>query len=317
MNHLREKRATREAYGDALLELGAKYPNVVVLDADLAKSTTSIKFANAYPERFIECGIAEQNMMDIAAGISTCGKVCYTGSFAIFATGRAFEQVRNTIAYSNLNVKLCPTHAGISVGADGSSHQSVEDIAVMRAVPNMKVVVPADYFEAREAVKAAYHIEGPIFIRLGREPAPIIFDVNYRFRFGEILKLRKGSDVTIFAIGIMVNEALEAAEKLGEKGISVEVINVPTIKPLDAEGILESVEKTKAVVTAEEHTIIGGLGSAIAELLAETTPTPIARVGIRDEFGQSGSAAELLKHYGLTSQDIVEAVGRVLSRKWV
>ncbi len=297
-------KATREGYGDALLELGEKYENIVVLDADLAKSTYSIKFAQRYPERFIECGIAEQNMMDLAAGIATCGKICYTGSFVIFACQRALEQVRNTICYSNLNVKLCPTHAGISVGEDGASHQTVEDIAIMRAIPNMKVIVPADYYQAREAIKESAEIEGPVFIRLGRPAVPFIYGDNYRFQFGKIEKLREGSDVSIFSTGIMVKKSLEASFILEKEGIEAEVINVHTIKPLDEEGILESVAKTKRVVTAEEHSIIGGLGGAISELLSEKFPCKVKRVGIEDKFGCSGSANELLIHYGLTPEKI-------------
>ncbi|MDI6892210.1 MAG: transketolase family protein [Actinomycetota bacterium] len=309
-----EKKATRQAYGEALLELGERYPNVVVLDADLAKSTTSIKFAKAFPERFVECGVAEQSMMGTAAGLATAGKICYTGSFAIFATQRALEMVRNVIAYSNLNVKFCPTHAGITVGADGSSHQTVEDIALMRAIPNMRVVVPADYFEAKAAIKAVAEIEGPVFIRLGRLPVPLIFDEHYEFKLGRAVKLKEGKDVTIFAIGLMVGESLEAATTLAEEGIETEVIDVSTLKPLDTEVILGSAAKTHAVVTAEEHSIIGGLGSAIAECLSENLPTPMRRVGIKDRFGLSGAPEELLKHYGLTSEDIVREAKDLLQR---
>jgi transketolase len=248
--------------------------------------------------------VAEQNMMGTAAGLATCGKICYTGSFAVFATGRAFEQIRNTIAYCTLEVKICPSHAGVTVGQDGGSHQSVEDIALMRSLPNMKIIVPADFVEAKAAVKAAREIQGPIYIRLGRPKLPIIHDANYRFELGKARILRPGGDVTILAIGIMVHEALEAAQRLAANGIEAEVINVATVKPLDEETILESVRKTGRVITAEEHSIIGGLGGAVAELLGERAPTPMRRIGIEDLFGLSGTADELLKHFQLTAEDI-------------
>lgn len=308
-----KKRATREAYGEALVELGGAYPNVVVLEADLAKSTTSIKFKEAYPERFFDCGVAEQNMMTIAAGLATTGKVCYTGSFAVFATGRAFEQVRTTICYSNLNVKLCPTHAGVTVGADGATHQTTEDIALMRAIPGMKVIVPCDFQEARSAIIRAYDIEGPVYVRLGRAPVPVVLDDDYRFELGQARVLKEGKDITILACGIMVDAALQAAETLASAGIEAEVINVSTLKPLDAETILASVSKTGKVVTAEEHSVIGGLGSAVSELLAENLPTRLRRIGVRDLFGTSGEPGELLDCYGLTPENIVEAVGHLIS----
>jgi transketolase len=306
------KKATREAYGEALVEMAGTYPNLVVLDADLAKSTTTIKFKKEYPERFFDCGVAEQNMMAVAAGLATTGKICYTGSFAMFATGRAFEQVRNTVAYPSLNVKICPTHAGITVGPDGGSHQTIEDIALMRVIPGMKVIVPADYYEAKAAIKKAAEIDGPVFIRLGRASVPMIFDESYEYELGKAIKLKDGSDVTIFATGIMVASSLEAAEELAKNGIRAEVVNVSTIKPLDDKTIIESASKTGKVVVAEEHSIIGGLGSAIAELLSEKHPVPIAQVGIKDVFGRSGEPDELLKYYGLTSNDISQAVKRLL-----
>ncbi|MCL5291139.1 MAG: transketolase family protein [Actinobacteria bacterium] len=306
------KRATREALGETLIELAEEHENLVALDADLAKSTTTTKFASAFPDRFFDVGVAEQNMTCVAAGLATTGKVCYTGSFAVFASGRAFDQVRNTIAYANLDVKLCPTHAGVTVGADGGSHQSVEDIALMRAVPNMKVVVPADYYEARAAIRAAFSIPGPVYIRLGREPVTAIFDEFYEFNFGKAVKIREGSDVSILATGIMVGAALSAAEMLAADNISAEVVDVHTLKPLDGSAILESAAKTGAVVTAEEHSIIGGLGSAVAELLSEKQPTRLARIGIGDEFGTSGAASELLEKYGLTAGDIVRAVRKLI-----
>jgi transketolase len=306
------KKATREAYGEALVEMAVAYPNLVVLDADLAKSTTTIKFKKEYPERFFDCGVAEQNMMAVAAGLATTGKICYTGSFAMFATGRAFEQVRNTVAYPSLNVKICPTHAGITVGPDGGSHQTIEDIALMRVIPGMKVIVPADYYEAKSAIKKAAEIDGPVFIRLGRASVPMIFDESYEFELGQAIKLKEGSDVTILAAGIMVASSLEAAGELSKNGISAEVVNVSTIKPLDEKTIIESASKTGKVVVVEEHSIIGGLGSAIAELLSEKHPVPIAKVGIKDVFGRSGEPDELLKYYGLTSNDISQAVKGLL-----
>ncbi|HZD58943.1 MAG TPA: transketolase family protein [Anaerolineae bacterium] len=307
-----DKRATREAYGEALVELGHEYPNLVVLEADLAKSTTTIKFKKEFPDRFFDCGVAEQNMMAMAAGLATTGKVCYTGSFAMFATGRAFEQVRNTISYPGLNVKICPTHAGITVGADGASHQTIEDIALMRVIPGMTVIVPADYYEAKKAIKQAAEIEGPVFIRLGRAPVPAIFNDDYEFVPGKAIRLREGSDATIFATGIMVDSSIRAADNLAQQGISVEVINISTIKPLDEVAISESASKTGRVVVAEEHSIIGGLGSAIAELLSDRHPVPVARVGMKDIFGRSGEPAELLKYHGLTDEDIERAVKSLL-----
>jgi len=300
-------RATREGYADALLELGEEMPNVVVLDSDLSKSTGAAKFGKAWPDRFFNCGVAEQSMMGAAAGLAACGKIAYTGSFAVFATGRAFEQIRNSIAYCNFEVKICPSHAGVTVGQDGGSHQSVEDIALMRCLPNMKIIVPADYIEAKAAVKAAARISGPIYIRLGRPAVEPVNSDDYEFEFGRARVLRVGGDVTILAIGIMVGEALKAAELLAAEGISAEVINVITVKPLDEETVLASAAKTGCVVTAEEHSIIGGLGGAISELLGEKHPAPVKRIGIGDMFGLSGSADELLRHFKLTAGDIAAA----------
>ncbi|MBS3908763.1 MAG: transketolase family protein [Actinobacteria bacterium] len=307
-----EKRATREAYGETLIELGRVHPNIVVLDADLAKSTTTIKFKKEFPDRFFDCGVAEQNMMAMAAGLATTGKICFTGSFAMFATGRAFEQVRNTIAYPSLNVKICPTHAGITVGADGGSHQTIEDIALMRVIPGMTVIVPADYYEAKKAIAKAAEIDGPVYVRLGRAMPPMIFDGDYDFVPGKAVLLKEGTDVTIFATGIMVGSSLVAAENLAKAGISAEVINISTIKPLDDNAIIESAVKTGRVVVAEEHSIIGGLGSAVAELLCEKHPVLVARVGIKDVFGRSGEPDELLKYYGLTDEDISQAAKGLL-----
>lgn len=300
-------RATREGYADALLELGQENENVVVLDSDLSKSTGAYRFSQKFPERFINCGVAEQSMMGTAAGLAVCGKICFTGSFAIFATGRAFEQIRNTIAYCALEVKICPSHAGITVGPDGGSHQSVEDISLMRSLPNMKVIVPADYYEAKAAVKAAVNIPGPVYIRLGRPPVPDINTADYQFKLGSYPILKSGQDLTIFATGIMVAEALKAAEELADHGVEAEVINVHTIKPLNSDLILNSVAKTKKVVTAEEHSVIGGLGSAVAELLSENLPVPLKRVGILDQFGVSGDPQKLKEFFRLTSADIVSA----------
>lgn len=307
-------RATREAYGETLIELGRVNPNIVVLEADLAKSTTTIKFKKEFPDRFFDCGVAEQNMMAMAAGLATIGKICFTGSFAMFATGRAFEQVRNVIAYPALNVKICPTHAGITVGADGGSHQTIEDIALMRVIPGMTVIVPADYYEAKKAIAKAAEIDGPVYVRLGRATLPMIFDEDYEFVPGKAIVLREGTDVTIFATGIMVSSSLVAAENLAKDGISAEVINISTIKPLDDNAIIESAVKTGRVVVAEEHSIIGGLGSAVAELLCEKHPVPVARVGIKDVFGRSGEPAELLKYYGLTDEDISQAAKGLLGK---
>ncbi|WP_287153763.1 transketolase family protein [Candidatus Solincola tengchongensis] len=302
-----ELRYTRDGYADALLELGEKDPRIVVLDADLAKSTQTERFKLRFPDRFVDCGVAEQNLMATAAGLAATGKIVFASTFAIFATGRAYDQVRNTIAYSDLNVKICASHGGITVGEDGSSHQALEDIALMRAVPRMKVVVPADYYEAREAVKAVAYLDGPAYVRLGRPKAPVLFSEDYRFRFGKCLLMRPGRDVTIIACGYLLHKALQAAELLADEGIEAEVLNLHTVKPLDREGVLESVARTGRVVTCEEHTVLGGMGSAVAELLAEEMPTPMRMVGIRDRFGVSGSAEELVEHFGLGARHIAEA----------
>lgn len=299
---------TRDGYAAALLELGERDQRIVVLDADLAKSTQTEKFKQSFPERFIDCGVAEQNLMATAAGLAATGKIAFASTFAIFATGRAYDQVRNTIAYSNLNVKICASHGGITVGEDGSSHQALEDIALMRAIPRMKVIVPADFYETREAVKAAAAIEGPVYVRIGRPKVPVLFDDGYRFEFGKALVLRPGRDVTVLACGFMVHKALEAAEELAAEGIEAEVIDLHTIKPLDAEGILASASRTGRVVTCEEHSIVGGMGGAVAELLGEEMPLPMRRVGIRDSFGTSGTAEELVEHFKLGSHHIAEVV---------
>lgn len=307
--------ATRDAYGKALVKLGAQNANVVVLDADLSKSTKTHDFMKNYPERFFNMGIAEQNLMGTAAGLAASGKVAFASTFAVFATGRAFEQIRNSIAYTKLNVKIAATHAGLTVGEDGASHQSIADIAVMRALPNMTVIVPADGIEAEKAVLAAAEMDGPVYIRLGRSAVPVLYDEGYVFQVGQASLLRKGNDVTIMACGIMTAEALKAAEELAKEGISARVLNVSSIKPLDTAAITAAAKETGAIVTAEEHSIIGGLGSAVAEALVENTPVPMVRVGVQDTFGESGKPQELLEKYGLTARNIKEAVHKVMTRK--
>lgn len=307
-----KKRATREALGETLCELGARRDDIVVVDADLAKSTTTAKFAKAFPERFFDCGVAEQNMMGTAAGLAAAGKVPFTGSFAVFATGRAYDQVRNTICYSRLPVKLCPTHAGITVGPDGGSHQAVEDISLMRTMPNMTVIVPADYWEARAAIGFAADHPGPVYVRLGRAATAEIFGDGHEFRLGRAPVLRQGKDVTIVACGGMVPEAMAAADDLEIDRIRAEVIDMSSIKPLDADSLTISASKTGRVVTAEEHSTNGGLGSACAEVLAERHPVPVRRIGVQDSFGTSGEAAELMEHYGLTHRHIAATARRLV-----
>lgn len=309
-----KKIATRDAYGQALVDFGAENKDIVVLDADLAKSTKTAMFADKYPERFFDMGIAEQNMMVTAAGLAAAGKIPFASTFAMFATGRAFEQIRNSIAYPMLNVKIAATHAGITVGEDGASHQTVEDIGIMRSIPGMTVLVPADAIQTTAMIKAAVAYDGPVYLRLGRSGVPAIYGDDYTFDWGKVDVLRPGQDVVIYATGIMAAEALAAADELEAKGISAEVVNVASIKPLDVEGVVAAAKNKKAVVTAEEHSIIGGLGSGIAEVLMENNPLPLVRVGIKDTFGESGSPAELLKKYGLTSKDIVAAVEEALKK---
>lgn len=310
-----KKIATREAYGEMLAELGETYPNLVVLDADLAAATKTSVFKKKFPERHIDCGIAEGNMMGVAAGLSLVGKIPVASTFAMFAAGRAFEQVRNSIGYPHLNVKIGATHAGITVGEDGASHQCNEDIALMRTIPGMVILNPADAVEAKACVKAAIAYEGPVYMRFGRAAVPVINDrPDYEFEMGKGVVLREGTDVTIVATGIMVNSALEAAEKLEAEGISAEVINIHTIKPLDTELIVKSAQKTKKVVTAEEHSVIGGLGGAVCEALAELCPTPVCRIGMEDVFGESGSAAALLVKYGLDGEGVYRRVKEFASR---
>ena len=307
------KRATRESYGAALAECGAN-PNIVVLDADLSASTKTAMFQKAYPERFINVGIAEGNMMSVAAGIASTGKIVFASSFAMFAAGRAFEQVRNSIGYTNLNVKIGATHAGISVGEDGASHQCLEDIALMRSIPNMVVINPADDKEAMAAVKAAIDYEGPVYMRFGRLAVDDINGDDYKFELGKGVEIKDGNDVTIIATGLMVGMALEAANMLKTEGINARVVNIHTIKPIDKDIIIKASKETGAIVTAEEHYIMGGLGSAVAEVVCENAPCPVKIIGT-DRFGKSGKPAELFEEYGLTPANIVEKVKEAISLK--
>ena len=307
--------ATRDAYGKALVKLGQINEQVVVLDADLSKSTKTNEFYKVYPNRFFNMGIAEQNLIGAACGFATAGKIPFASSFAMFATGRAFEIIRNSVAYPKLNVKICATHAGLTVGEDGASHESIEDMAIMRAIPNMTVLVPADGVEAEQMILEAARVYGPMYVRLGRSAVPTIFDENYKFEIGKGTVVRQGNDATIIACGIMVYEAIKAAEELALEGINARVINMSTIKPIDKELIITAAKETKAIVTAEEHSIIGGLGSAVSEVVSEECPVVVKKVGVKDSFGESGTPAELLKKYGLTANDIVEAVKEAINKK--
>ncbi len=309
------KVATRDAYGKALVEFGEKNDKVIVLDADLAKATKTINFKNAFPERFFDAGIAEGNMMGVAAGLAAVGYTVFASSFAMFAAGRAFEQIRNSIGYTHLNVKIGAPHAGISVGGDGASHQCCEDIALMRTIPGMTIINPADDVEARLAVMAAAEMDGPVYLRFGRLAVARIFDENYRFEIGKGTVLREGKDVAIIATGLMVGEALAAAETLAAQGINARVINMATIKPIDKELVLAAAKETGVIVTAEEHSVIGGLGSAVAETVCEACPVPVIRVGVEDQFGGSGPAVEMLKIYGLCAENIVEKAKAAVALK--
>ncbi len=308
-------KATREAYGEALEKMGGLCSNIVVLDADLSKSTKTCVFAKSYPERFFNVGIAEQNLAGVAAGLAATGKIPFISTFAMFASGRAYEQIRNSICYPKLNVKIAATHAGLTVGEDGASHQSIEDISLMRSIPNMTVLVPADGNETCQAIQFAAEYDGPVYIRLGRMAVPDLFTEEYRFKHGKAVCLVEGTDATIAATGIMVHIAKEAAEKLQTEGFSIRVLNIHTIKPIDKDAIVKAAEQTGAIVTCEEHSIIGGLSSAVAEVLVENFPVPMERVGVRDTFGESGIPKELLKKYGLTADDVVLAVKKVIARK--
>ncbi len=311
-----KKIATREAYGNALAEFGAQYPNIVVLDADLSQSTKTNNFKQKFPDRFFNMGIAEGDLMATAAGLAHSGKIAFASTFAIFAAGRGFEQIRNSIAYTKANVKIGATHAGITVGEDGGSHQAVEDISLMRSLPNMVVINPVDAVEARAAVKAAIEYDGPVYMRFGRLAVPVFFDeATYKFELGKGAVIEDGTDVSIIATGMMVASAVEAREILAKEGIKARVINIHTIKPIDKDIVVQAASETKAIVTVEEHSIIGGLGSAVAEVVAENCPVPVKRMGLMDQFGQSGKPDELIKLYGLTPEDIARETKALVNRK--
>ncbi len=312
---MNQKIATRDAYGDVLVELGKKNSRIVVLDADLSKSTKTANFKEVFPQRFFNMGVAEADMMGTAAGFAAAGLIPFASTFAVFATGRAYDQIRNSIAYPVLNVKIVATHAGITVGEDGGSHQSIEDIAIMRVLPNMTVIVPADAPETKKAIEAAVELEGPVYVRLGRTGVPVLFSEDQPFVIGKGKIIKEGSDITIIAIGVMVSKALEAAEILLQQGVKARVINLPTLKPLDEEIIISAARETGGIVTAEEHSIIGGLGGAVSEVTAENCPVPVKRVGVRDTFGESGSPEQLLEKYGLTSTNIVKAAQQILNKR--
>ncbi len=310
-----KKIATREGYGEMLIELADQYDNLLVMDADLAGATKTGMFKKAHPERFFNAGIAEGNMMCVAAGLAASGKLVFASSFAMFAAGRAFEQIRNSIGYPGLNVKIGATHAGISVGEDGASHQCCEDIALMRTIPGMTIINPADYYEAKKAVAAAAAMYGPVYMRFGRLAVPTVFDDDYKFEIGKANVLKDGTDVTIIATGLMVNEALIAYDMLASEGISARIINMATIKPIDREAIIAAAKDTGVIVTAEEHSIIGGLGSAVTEVVCETVPVPVVRVGVEDTYGRSGPAVELLKVYGLCAENIAKKAKEAVALK--
>ena len=309
-----DKMATRQAYGKALVELGAKKPELVVMDADLSKSTMTAEFGKTYPERFFNMGIAEQNLYGAAAGLALSGKVVCASTFAMFATGRAFEIIRNSIGYTKANVKICATHAGITVGEDGASHQTFEDIALMRTIPGMTVINPSDGVSAKKLLEQAVEMYGPCYVRLGRAAVPVFYDESADITLGRANTIREGKDVTVIATGIMVNEAFIAAEKLAEEGIDVRVIDIHTIKPIDSDAIIKAAEETKAIVSAEEHSIVGGLGSAVAEVVVKSAPVRMAMVGQQDTYGESGKPDQLKEKYGMTSADIINAVKSVLQR---
>jgi transketolase len=310
-----EKRATREAYGETLVALANEGVPVVAVDADLSGSTTTKKLGDAYPDRLYNVGIAEQDMVGVAAGLSLTGQIAFTGSFAVFGTGRVYDQIRNTVCYSKLNVKIAPTHAGVSVGPDGGSHQMVEDIALMRVLPNMRVLVPADYQAARAAIRLAAQTPGPVYVRMGRAKVPQVYDEGVQLTLGGANVLRQGTDVTIIACGVEIDQALKAADDLAKSGISAEVVDAYSIKPLDEQTIISSVEKTGCAVTAEEHSIIGGLGGAVAELLSQRLPRPLVRVGMRDTFGTSGTFEELLGYFSLDANAIGAAACEAIALK--
>jgi len=308
--NLENKKATRQSYGEALAELGEKNKNVVVLDADLAEATKTNIFAKEYPNRFFDMGIAEQDMISTAAGMSTCGKIPYATSFAVFATGRAYDQIRSSICYPNLNVKICGTHAGITVGEDGATHQMLEDINLMRGLPNMVVISPSDDTQVKWVIEEISKINGPVYVRLSRLATPIIYDTNQKFEIGKGVQIGDGRDATIFATGVTVSEALQAKEILEKEGINIRVVDIHTIKPIDRDLIVKCAKETKKLITIEDHSIIGGLGTAVCEVLSEEYPTKVIRMGIKDEFGKSGKAEELMKCFGLTKEAIIEEIKR-------
>lgn len=308
-------KATREAYGNALAAVGAKYKNIVVLDADLSKSTKTNVFKEQFPDRFFNVGIAEQNLISVGAGLAAAGKIPFVSSFAMFATGRAFEQIRNAVCYPKLNVKVCATHAGITVGEDGATHQSLEDIACMRVLPNMTVVVPADEAETTSVIEWAANYQGPVYVRLGRAGVDDTTPTGYQFVPGKSQTLVEGSDLTIIACGALVGPAVEGAKELAQAGISARVINMASIKPIDKDAIVKAAQETGAILTAEEHNVVGGLGSAVAEVLVQEAPVPMAFVGVQDSFGESGTPKELMAKYDLTAKDIVAAAKKLLTRK--
>lgn len=309
------KKATRESYGIALTELAEKYPQIVVLDADLAEATKTVMFKKKYPERFVDCGIAECNMVGVAAGLATCGKIPFATSFAMFSTGRAYEQVRNSVAYPKLNVKIVGSHAGISVGEDGATHQCLEDIALMRELPGMVVLNPSDHYEMKAAVKAAAEHQGPVYIRLGRLAVESFNNSDdYKFELGKGITLRDGKDITVIATGLMVSRALEAVKELEKQGIDARLINIHTIKPIDRDIIVKAAKETGKIVTVEEHSVIGGLGDAVSSVLCEEYPAPVTKIGVNDQFGHSGPAVDLLEQYGLCPSHIIDVVKKVLKK---
>ncbi|MGN0266317.1 MAG: transketolase family protein [Lachnospiraceae bacterium] len=309
-----KKIATRDSYGNTLVALGAETDRVIVMDADLAGATKTGMFKAAYPDRFFDCGIAEQNMIGTAAGMAAMGLVPFVSTFAMFAAGRAFEIIRNSVGYPRLNVKICATHAGLSVGPDGATHQCNEDFGLMRTIPGMTVMCPSDDVEARKMIRAAYEMEGPVYIRLGRSPIPVFHEEEYDFRIGKAETVKEGNDVAIIATGIMVYEAMKAADMLKEKGISARVVNMPTIKPIDKEAILAAAKECKKIVTVEEHNIYGGLGEAVCAVVSEECPVPVKRIGVNDVFGKSGTAEEVLAEYGLTDAHIAEETVKMLEK---
>lgn len=305
------KKATRQSYGEALVELGKENENIVVFDADLAEATKTNLFKKEFPDRFFDIGIAEQDMISTAAGISTCGKIPYASTFAVFAAGRAYDQIRNSVCYPKLNVKICATHAGITVGEDGATHQMLEDIALMRALPNMTVMCVSDDIQTKWAVKEIAKVKGPVYLRLCRLATPVIYDVNCKFEIGKMIKHGDGTDATVFATGVTVAEALKAQQELKNRGINIRVVDVHTIKPIDKEMIIKCAKETKKLISIEDHSIIGGLGSSISEVLTDEYPSKLIRLGINDTFGKSGKATELMEHFGITSKEIVDKMGEL------